>query len=707
MNSAPSDTRSSDTRLHALDAVRGFALLLGVVLHAAMSYLPGFDVWPLADRSPSAVLGVTFFVIHVFRMTLFFMLAGFFARVLFHRRGTRAFIRDRATRIVIPLVVGWIVLFPMIAATMVWGAAPGRTLTPPPAAEMPPLPFPLTHLWFLYVLLLMYAAAVTVRQGVVERIDAAGALRRRADAIVRGLVTPAGPIALAVPLALALLAVGTWRAGGGIPTPDGSLIPNLPAAVAFSTAFAFGWLLQRQQQLLHSLQRWWGLHLGVAVALTVACLRMNSLEASFELQPVSSIPVYLACYTVATWAWTFGLIGAALRFFSRPNAVRRYVADASYWVYLAHLPVVFFLQALLARQPWHWSVKFPVIVVASLAFLFGTYHLFVRGTFVGAILNGRRYGKKPAAAPAPADAPAPVIAGSFSRPIARLSDVKKTFGTIKALDGVSLEIRAGEILAVLGPNGAGKSTAIALLLGLQDPTEGHATLFDLSPHQLESRYSVGVMMQEAALAPELKVRELIALTASYYPNPYTVDEVLALTRTTAIADRQYQKLSGGQKRLAQFALALCGRPALLFLDEPTVGLDAAARDMLWSTLRQVVDQGTAVVLTTHYLEEAEALAHRVAVLARGRLIAEGSVDEVRSVVDRKRVRCLTSVPVEEVLRWPGVHSAVLKERRLEVVATDADGVVRRLFLIDQQMCDLEVQRAGLAEAFAELTREAA
>jgi ABC-2 type transport system ATP-binding protein len=215
------------------------------------------------------------------------------------------------------------------------------------------------------------------------------------------------------------------------------------------------------------------------------------------------------------------------------------------------------------------------------------------------------------------------------------------------------------------------------------------------------------MMQEGSLAPELKVRELIALTASYYPAPYTVDEVLALTRTAGIAERQYQKLSGGQKRLAQFALALCGRPALLFLDEPTVGLDAAARDMLWGTLRQVVAQGTAVVLTTHYLEEAEALAHRVAVLARGKLIAHGSVDEVRSVVERRRVRCQTAVPVEDVRGWPGVLTAAIKDGRLEVVATDADGVVRRLFLVDEQTRDLEVHRAGLAEAFAELTKEAA
>jgi ABC-type multidrug transport system ATPase subunit/peptidoglycan/LPS O-acetylase OafA/YrhL len=693
-----------DTRLHALDAVRGFALLLGVVLHVAMSYLPGFDAWPLADSSPSVPLGITFFVIHVFRMTLFFMLAGFFARLLFHRRGPRAFIRDRATRIVVPLVVGWAVFFPMTAATMVWGAVPGRTLTPPPAAEMPLLPFPLTHLWFLYLLVLFYTATLVARQGVVERLDGGGVLRRRLDAVVRGLATPAGPLALAVPLALALLTVGTWHPGGGIPTPDSSLIPNLPAAVAFATAFAFGWLLQRQQQLLQSFQRWWPVHLTAAAGLTVACLWMSGFDAKFEPEQVSGIPVYLACYTVSTWAWTFGLLGAALRFCSAPNAARRYISDASYWVYLAHLPVVFFLQALVGQQPWHWAVKFPLVLVVALAFLFGTYQLLVRGTFVGVILNGRRYGKGVRAGAAAEEAAPRVVDGGFHRPIARLSHVKKTFDAITALDDVSLDIRPGEILAVLGPNGAGKSTAIALLLGLQEPTGGTATLFDLPPDRLEARYPIGVMMQEGALTPELKVRELIALTCSYYPAPYTVDEVLALTRTAPIADRQYQKLSGGQNRLAQFALAVCGRPALLFLDEPTVGLDAAARDMLWSTLRQVVAQGTAVVLTTHYLEEAEALAHRVAVLAKGKLIALGSVDEVRSVVDRKRVRCSTTVPIEEVLRWPGVMTAAVKDGRLEVVATDAEGVVKRLFRNDDQTRDLEVQRAGL---FAELTREAA
>jgi ABC-type multidrug transport system ATPase subunit len=186
-----------------------------------------------------------------------------------------------------------------------------------------------------------------------------------------------------------------------------------------------------------------------------------------------------------------------------------------------------------------------------------------------------------------------------------------------------------------------------------------------------------------------------------------VDETLALTHTSALAHRPYAKLSAGQKRLVQFALAVCGRPALLFLDEPSVGLDVQAREMLWATLRQIVAQGSSIVLTTHYLEEAEALANRVAVLAKGRLIASGSVDEMRALVARKRIRCTTVLSPEHVRAWPGVTSASLDGAYLQIVATDADAVIRRLLDTDRQARDLEVQRAGLAEAFTELTQEAA
>ena len=211
--------------------------------------------------------------------------------------------------------------------------------------------------------------------------------------------------------------------------------------------------------------------------------------------------------------------------------------------------------------------------------------------------------------------------------IASLAGVYKQFGSINALDGLDLQVRPGELVAILGPNGAGKSTAIALLLGLQQPTSGTVTLFGQSPTVVEARRRIGVMMQEVTLAQDMHVRELINLTSSYYADPMPMHEVLDLTQTTALAHRPYGKLSGGQKRLSQFAMALCGRPQLLFLDEPTVGLDVKARERMWFTLREIVKRGTSIVLTTHYLEEAEALADRVIVLAKGRVVSSGTVGE--------------------------------------------------------------------------------
>src|SRR5471032_365406 len=206
--------------------------------------------------------------------------------------------------------------------------------------------------------------------------------------------------------------------------------------------------------------------------------------------------------------------------------------------------------------------------------------------------------------------------------LARLSGVEKRYGETVALNGLDLEVRCGELLAVLGPNGAGKTTAIALMLGLQTPDKGEVTLFGLSPHDLSARRGVGLMMQEVALADALKVRDHIAMTQAYYPDPLNLDEAIALAGVEKIANRPYAKLSGGQKRQAQFALAICGRPRLLFLDEPTTGLDLTARETMWAALRGLVAGGTGVVLTTHYIEEAEALADRVVVLAKGCCIAQ-------------------------------------------------------------------------------------
>ncbi len=291
--------------------------------------------------------------------------------------------------------------------------------------------------------------------------------------------------------------------------------------------------------------------------------------------------------------------------------------------------------------------------------------------------------------------------------LARLSGVVKRFGAVTALDHLDLEVGPGELLAVLGPNGAGKTTAISLLLGLYRPDSGTAQIFGQPPQRIEARRHIGVMMQEVTLASDLRVREHIDLTASYYPDPLTADAAMKMTDLEPLRHRPYGKLSGGQKRHVQFAMAIVGRPRLLFLDEPTVGLDLPSREMVWAAMRKLVDAGCSVVLTTHYLEEAEALADRVVVLSKGRVVAAGSVSKIRSLVVRTRITCSTTLPVDEIQTWPGVGSVSREDGRLEITATHAEAVVRRLLAADEDLQDLEVQRAGLAAAFTELTQECA
>lgn len=291
--------------------------------------------------------------------------------------------------------------------------------------------------------------------------------------------------------------------------------------------------------------------------------------------------------------------------------------------------------------------------------------------------------------------------------LVELVNASKRYGKLAALSGLDLTVRPGELLAVLGPNGAGKSTAISLCLGLTQADEGEVRLLGRSPQDIEARRGVGVMMQEVFLAPELRVREHVALAASYYPQPLPTKQVFELTGTESIAARYYGKLSGGQKRQAQFAIAVCGQPRLLFLDEPTVGLDVQAREAMWRTLRVLIERGCSIVLTTHYLEEAQVLADRVMVLAHGCCIAQGTVDEIRSLVSRRQIRCETTVGEETARQWPGVIRAHRDARHLNLTVVDAEAVVQRLFATDPDLRGLEVQQAGLAEAFAELTKEAA
>ena len=292
-------------------------------------------------------------------------------------------------------------------------------------------------------------------------------------------------------------------------------------------------------------------------------------------------------------------------------------------------------------------------------------------------------------------------------PLARLHQAGKRYGTIHALDGLDLELHAGQVLALLGPNGAGKTTAVGLLLGLQAADEGSVELFGLPPSSLRARRRTGVMLQTAGIPDTLKVRELVALTRSYYPDPRSVDECLAMAGLRELAERRYGQLSGGQQRRVQFAMAVCGRPQLLFLDEPTTGLDIDARQAMWRAIGELSAQGCGVLLTTHYLEEAEALADRVMVIDQGRLLAQGSVEEVRARVSQRRIGCVSTLAVAEVAGWDGVQDARLDgSGRMELIAAQAEPVVRRLLAEDPGLSELEVRRAGLADAFLALTADA-
>jgi len=292
-----------------------------------------------------------------------------------------------------------------------------------------------------------------------------------------------------------------------------------------------------------------------------------------------------------------------------------------------------------------------------------------------------------------------------SEPLARLTAASKRYGKTLALDSVDIEIHAGEVLAVLGPNGAGKTTAISLLLGLLQADSGSATVFGDAPRSLASRRRIGAMLQTTAVPEALTAGELIALFRSYYPNPYSLADIARLAGVGDLLDRRYGKLSGGQQRRVQFALALAGNPEILFLDEPTTGLDIEARGTLWKTIRQLVANGCAVVLTTHYLEEAEALADRVSVLAHGRIVAEGSVSAIRARVAQRRIRCISTLASETIRCWPYVRSVEHDGERFEIVTDAAESVVSKLLDADADLSELEIRRAGLAEAFVEITRE--
>jgi ABC-2 type transport system ATP-binding protein len=288
-------------------------------------------------------------------------------------------------------------------------------------------------------------------------------------------------------------------------------------------------------------------------------------------------------------------------------------------------------------------------------------------------------------------------------PAAQLVDATKKYGSVEALKGVSFDIELGDVVAMLGPNGAGKTTSISLLLGMRNPTSGEALLFGLDPKDLNARSRVGVMLQESGIPQMLKVREIVDLFRSYYPKPMARHRAIAMASLEEKANALVKELSGGQRQRLYFALAVCGDPEVLFLDEPTVGMDVEGRRSFIERIAEFARLGRTVVLTTHYLEEADQLAKRVIVIDRGLVIADASPQEIKSKVAGKRVRFKSAALTDKDLDGLPVTSSALDDHTVQLLTNEPEAVLKELFRRGIDITELEVAGADLEDAFISMT----
>jgi ABC-2 type transport system ATP-binding protein len=306
--------------------------------------------------------------------------------------------------------------------------------------------------------------------------------------------------------------------------------------------------------------------------------------------------------------------------------------------------------------------------------------------------------------------------------VASLNHITKRYANgVLALDDLSISLRRGEIVALLGPNGAGKSTAVKLMMGLSSPTSGTVRIFGADPRETSTRLRTGVMLQLGKAPEMLRVREQVNIFRGYYPNPMPYADLVKAAglgdsgpgKNDGIESRMFGELSGGQKQRTLFALALAGDPDLIFLDEPTVGLDIEARRGMWAQIRSLAERGKTVLLTTHYLEEADALAHRIVVINKGRVVCEGTPAEVKSLGaatsgnstsrSLKIIRCATSIPTATLLAMPGVTTAEATTTLTTITTTQPEATLRELLALDQSLHSLEVKSPALEDAFLALT----
>ena len=395
MNTSPS------TRLHYLDATRAFALLLGIVFHASLSFMPVFIGWAVMDVSTSYIAGGFALISHTFRMALFFLIAGFFSAMVLHKTRTRDFLQSRAVRLGVPFIVGWFLLRPLLVSGWIAGGQSMRGEVDISAsfsqgfASLTNLPHELfvgTHLWFLYYLILFTLSAIALRSCVLRIPGLHEATLALGNKLIRFLAgAKSAPLLLAVPTACCLWWMNHW----GIDTPDKSLVPLWPVFCLYFGCFLIGWAFQHNRERFQVYSR---------LSLSNGVFALISISVLIALTPYESQPGYecylwvkaLFCLAYGTTMWTLIplTLGLCKKLFSSPKAWISYLSNASYWLYLIHLPLVVALQIAVAELSFHWGVKWAMVCGGTIVIGLLTYEAGVKNTMIGDILNGRNRSSK-------------------------------------------------------------------------------------------------------------------------------------------------------------------------------------------------------------------------------------------------------------------------------------------------------------------------
>ena len=296
--------------------------------------------------------------------------------------------------------------------------------------------------------------------------------------------------------------------------------------------------------------------------------------------------------------------------------------------------------------------------------------------------------------------------GSSHVPVVSFLNVSKHYGNLKAVDGLTLDLRQGETVALLGPNGAGKSTSLDMLLALRKPTSGKIEMFGSDPYHAVKSGRVGAMLQSGGLMPEVTVRELVTLVTTLQPKPEPVQTTFKRAGIAEFADQRVDRLSGGQTQRVRFALAICGKSELIVLDEPTTAMDVETRRLFWSSMKEEVAEGRTLLFATHYLEEADQAADRILVINRGRLLADGTPAEIKQRAGARRLSFkLDRVDEQYLLGLPGVVNLEVRHDLVQIQSSDSDATLYAVLDAGYRPREIEVTGLGLEQAFLAITAE--